>query len=93
MMASKVAAEAFDPPNERNGTWRILLPARVAGPVALVDLDVGTAAAFRRSYPTAITVSTDRWALVGVDRGIWWDGVHLPFPDGVLRWWWRTNAG
>src|ERR1700731_616022 len=70
--------------NERNGAWRLFLPADVSGPVALVDLDAGTAAAFRRSYPAAITVSSDPSALHGVPRGVVWDGRQWPLQPGVL---------
>ncbi|MBJ7608050.1 MAG: phosphotransferase [Candidatus Dormibacteraeota bacterium] len=70
--------------NERNGAWRILLPSAVSGAVALVDLDPGTAAAFRRSYPQAITVSVDFAALKGVANGASWDGRHWPLADGTL---------
>jgi hypothetical protein len=84
MTATNVPAESPRPPSERNGTWRLLLPAGVSGPAALVDLEPGTAAAFRRSYPSAITVSSDRAALMGVARGVWWDGRHWPLPDGAL---------
>lgn len=84
MSATIFAAESPHPPSERNGSWRLLLPAEVSGPVALVDLEPGTAAAFRRSYPSAITVSTDRAALEGVARGVCWDGRHWPLSDGSL---------
>ena len=67
--------------NERNGAWRILLPSVIDGPVALVDLLPGTAAAFRRSYPGAITVSSDETALVDVSNGRLWDGRHWPLPE------------
>src|SRR6202011_2002155 len=70
--------------NERNGVWRLFLPAAVSGPVALVNLDTGMAAAFRRSYPAAITVSSDPSALHGVPRGVVWDGRHWPLQPGVL---------
>jgi hypothetical protein len=52
--------------------------------VALVDLDAGTAAAFRRSFPAAITVSSDPSALHGVPLGVVWDGRHWPLQPGVL---------
>jgi len=52
--------------------------------VALVDLDPGTAAAFRRSYPRAITVSSDPATLQGVPGGVAWDGRNWPLqPGGV----------
>jgi hypothetical protein len=84
MTDAEVAAQPPHPDSERNGSWRLLLPATVSGPVALVDLEPGTAEAFRRSYPAAITVSTDLGALVGVARGVCWDGRHWPLPDGAL---------
>jgi hypothetical protein len=56
----------------------------VSGTVALVDLDPGTAAAFRRSYPEAITVSTDQSALEGVANAAHWDGRHWPLAEGTL---------
>jgi aminoglycoside phosphotransferase (APT) family kinase protein len=84
MMAKTVGAESPRHPSERNGSWRVFLPAAMSGLVALVDLEPGTAAAFRRSYPSAITVSADRAALVGVARGMCWDGRHWPLPDGAL---------
>lgn len=70
--------------NERNGAWRLLLPPTIDGRVALVDLDPGIAAAFRRSYPQAITVSSDPAALVGVDNGTLWDGHRWPLADGAV---------
>jgi hypothetical protein len=84
MTATNADAQGPLPPSERNGSWRLLLPAEVAGPVALVNLDAGTAAAFRRSYPSAVTVSTDRAALMGVAGGVCWDGRHWPLQDGSL---------
>ncbi len=84
MRATNLGAEILHRPSERNGSWRLLLPVAVSGPVALVDLEPGTAAAFRRSYPSAITVSADRAALVGVARGVCWDGRHWPLHDGAL---------
>src|SRR3984893_9351553 len=70
--------------NERNGVWRLFLPAAVSGPVALVDLDPGTAAAFRRSYPGAITVSSDPATLRGLPGGVAWDGRNWPLQPGVV---------
>jgi len=70
--------------DERNGGWRLLLPATVSGTVALVDLERGTAAAFRRAFPAAITVSSDPDALAGVARAMGWDGRHWPLPAGAV---------
>ena len=84
MTATNVPAESPHPASERNGTWRLLLPATVSGPAALVDLEPGTAAAFRRSYPWAITVSSNPAALMGVARGVYWDGQHWPLQNGAL---------
>jgi hypothetical protein len=69
---------------ERNGGWRLLLPASVSGTVALVDLKPGAAAAFRRAFPTAITVGSDPEALAGVDRAVVWDGRHWPLEPGAV---------
>ena len=52
--------------------------------MALVNLDSGTAAAFRRSYPAAITVSSDPATLHGVPGGVAWDGRNWPLQPGVL---------
>lgn len=75
---------ARDALDERNGGWRLFLPATVSGTVALVDLERGTAAALRRAYPTAITVSSDPENLVGVAHAMDWDGRHWPLAPGSV---------
>lgn len=71
------------PPHERNATWRILLPADPGGAVALVDLEPGMIAGFRRSYPDAVVVTRQ---LSGTDhhRAVLWDGTHLPLDQSAL---------
>jgi hypothetical protein len=72
------------PLGEGNGGWRLLLPATVSGTVALVDLEPGTAAALRRAFPAAITVSSDPNLIVGVAHALGWDGRQWPLRAGAV---------
>ena len=85
--APHVQASPVEPASaltERNGAWRLLLPGDVDGVVALVDLDADTATGFRRSYPDAVTVSSDEAALAGAPNARWWDGKNWPLAAGTV---------
>jgi hypothetical protein len=70
-------------PREQNAAWRILLPADPPGPVALIDLDAGTATGLARAYPGAV-VLTRRITGGAPGRQVLWDGRRLPVDASAL---------